>query len=115
MVERHSCFGEHAPGDGFVVLVLHREVHLDVSAHGADHVAHRLSEGKPALSSNVGHSIHILVTLVLPGEAPVEGAPFERFSPNDCTALGEGNPRSRSRKGPGKETARATGLFSRLT
>ena len=64
---------------GFVVGVLHREVHVRVAAHGADHVAHRLGGREPGFVL-VGrpHHPHRLVALVLPWERPAPGIAAER-------------------------------------
>src|SRR5262245_12902238 len=72
MVERYSFFAQQTPGGGFVVGVLYRKVHVDMPAHGADHVADRISGGEARLVLVCGpQHPHGLVALVLSGKQPL--------------------------------------------
>ena len=77
VVEWYTISGQQVPGIGLVGSVLHREVHVDVPAHGVNHVTDWLGRGEACLVlvRRPQHP-HGLMTLVLPREQPPASAPL---------------------------------------
>ncbi len=90
VVQWHACSGQQVPGSSLIVGVLHGKVHLDVAAHRADHVAHRLGGGEPRLVfERWPEHPHGLVALILAGKEPVGGSPVEAFKMGDGACCGK--------------------------